>query len=71
MGGPVVPAEPPDKYSPDCNPIERVWWLLHEAVSRYHRCQTKQELLDLTFAWLGSRNPFQGEGSVYPKARAA
>jgi len=30
-----------------------------------------QELLDLTFAWLGSRNPFQVEGSVYPKARAA
>ncbi len=59
------------KYSPDCNPIERVWWHLHEAVTRNHRCQSMQELLDLTFAWLGSRNPFQVEGSVYPKARAA
>jgi transposase len=59
------------KYSPDCNPIERVWWHLHEAVTRNHRCQSMQELLDLTFAWLGSRNPFQIEGSVYPKARAA
>ena len=59
------------KYSPDCNPIERVWWHPHEAVTRNHRCQSMQELLDLTFAWLGSRNPFQVEGSVYPKARAA
>lgn len=59
------------KYSPDCNPIERVWWPLHEAVTRNHRCQSMQELLDLTFAWLGGRNPFQVEGSVYPKARAA
>jgi hypothetical protein len=24
-----------------------------------------QELLDLTFAWLGSRNPFKVEDSVY------
>jgi hypothetical protein len=29
------------------------------------------ELLDLTFEWLGSRNPFQVEGSVYAEARAA
>jgi putative transposase len=58
-------------YSPDCNPIERVWWHLHEAVTRNHRCGSMQELLDLTFAWLGSRNPFQVEGSVYPRARAA
>jgi putative transposase len=59
------------KYSPDCNPIERVWWHLHEAVTRNHRCRSMQELLDLTFAWLGGRNPFQVEGSVYPRARAA
>ena len=59
------------KYSPDCNPIERVWWHLHEAVTRNHRRQTRQELLDMTFTWLGSKNPFQVEGSVYPEARAA
>lgn len=53
-------------YSPDCNPIERVWWHLHEAVTRNHRCKSMQELLDLTFAWLGERNPFKVEGlSVY------
>jgi putative transposase len=53
-------------YSPDCNPIERVWWHLHDQVTRNHRCQSMQELLDLTFAWLKGRNPFQVEGaSVY------
>ena len=52
-------------YSPDCNPIERVWWHLHEEITRNHRCHSLEELLDLTFAWLGSRNPFQVEGSVY------
>lgn len=56
-------------YSPDCNPIERVWWHLHDQVTRNHRCQSMRELLDLTFAWLGSRNPFQVEGrSVYQVA---
>jgi transposase len=53
------------KYSPDCNPIERVWWNLHDRITRNHRCETMQELLDLTFAWLGSRNPFKVEDRVY------
>jgi len=25
-------------YAPEYNPIERVWWRLHEAVTRNHRC---------------------------------
>jgi putative transposase len=53
------------KYSPDCNPIERVWWNLHDRITRNHQCQSMQELLDLTFAWLGSRNPFKVEDKVY------
>src|SRR3954468_20713282 len=53
------------KYSPDCNPIERVWWNLHDRITRNHRCETMQELLDLTFAWLRSRNPFKVEDRVY------
>jgi transposase len=36
-------------YAPDCNPIERVWWRLHEAVTRNHRCGSVEELLELTF----------------------
>jgi transposase len=53
------------KYSPDCNPTERVWWHLHEVVTRNHQCQSIEELWDFTFAWLKSRNPFKVEGSVY------
>jgi putative transposase len=56
------------KYSPDCNPIERVWWNLHDRITRNHRCETMEELLDLTFAWLGSRNPFKVEDKVYRTA---
>ena len=58
-------------YSPDLNPIERVWWHLHETITRNHRCQDLGELLDQVFAWLGQETPFQIEGSVYPKAKAA
>src|SRR5512135_2081823 len=58
-------------YSPDLNPIERVWWHLHENITRNHRCKDLTELLDQVFAWLGARNPFEIEGSVYPKAKAA
>lgn len=58
-------------YSPDYNPIERVWWHLHEDITRNHRCKDPKELLDKVFAWLGEENPFEIEGSVYPKAKAA
>jgi transposase len=27
-------------YAPQTNPIERVWWHLHETITRNHRCQT-------------------------------
>jgi len=53
------------KYSPDTNPIERVWWRLHEAVTRNHRCQSVDELLDLTFEWFETRPYFRVRSSVY------
>jgi putative transposase len=53
------------KYSPVCNLIERVWWNLRDRITRNHQCRLMQELLDLTFAWLGSRNPFKVEDTVY------
>ena len=56
-------------YSPEYNPIERVWWHLHEHITRNHRCKDLEELLDMVFAWLGEENPFEIEGSEYPKAR--
>ena len=55
-------------YSPDCNPIERVWWNLHDQITRNHRCRSMEELLDLTFAWLDGRNPFRVEDEVYRTA---
>jgi len=58
-------------YSPDYNPIERVWWHLNEEITRNHRCKDPKELLDKVFAWLGEENPFGIEGSVYPKAKTA
>jgi len=56
-------------YSPDCNPIERVWWNLHDQITRNHQCKSLEELLDLTFTWLSGRNPFKVEGrSIYKVA---
>jgi len=54
-------------YSPDCNPVERVWWRLHDAVTRNHRCQTMQELLDRTFDWFETRTHFHVRTSIYAK----
>ena len=56
-------------YAPECNPIERVWWRLHEAVTRNHRCASVEELLALTFDWLDSRRYFRVQCSLYQKQR--
>jgi transposase len=58
-------------YAPECNPIERVWWHLHEEVTRNHRCKDIEALLDLVFDWLGVRTPFEVETSVYDAKAAA
>jgi putative transposase len=52
-------------YAPECNPIERVWWRLHEAVTRNHRCASMEELLRLTFEWFRGRTHFRVKCSVY------
>jgi putative transposase len=57
-------------YSPDLNPIERVWWVLHEHVTRNHRCKSLEELLGMVFAWLEERTPFTVEDSKYELAKA-
>jgi putative transposase len=57
-------------YAPETNPIERVWWRLHEAVTRNHRCRTMGELLDLTFDWFAIRTHFRVETSVYSNSPA-
>ena len=43
------------KYAPDTNPVEEVWWRLHEAVTRNHRCGSMRELIELTMRWLDER----------------
>ena len=43
-------------YSPETNPIERVWWHLHETITRNHRCKTMEELATLACEWLVCKN---------------
>jgi putative transposase len=59
------------KYAPDTNPIERLWWHLHEAITRNHRCRSLEELLQLVSEWLGDEAPYEIEGSIYPEPPAA
>lgn len=59
------------RYAPETNPIERVWWHLHEEITRNHRCQTMPELLELVFAWLKTRRFAKIEGSLYPLPKVA
>lgn len=59
------------KYAPQTNPIERVWWHLHEEITRNHRCQTIDDLVDLVFEWFRYKDKFEIETSIYPQALAA
>ena len=38
--------------APEENAVEQVFWRLHEAVTRNHRCQTIDELIDAAMDWL-------------------
>jgi transposase len=57
-------------YAPETNPIERVWWHLHEEVTRNHRCRDIDDLLDLVFRWLTLGSHFAVETSLYDTAKA-
>jgi putative transposase len=52
------------KYAPELNPIERVWWILHEQVTRCHQCQSLEELVDLVLGWLTDRRSFMVDTSA-------
>lgn len=52
------------KYAPECNPVERVWWRLHEAITRNHQCPSLEELLEMVLAWLSERKAFSVEGPI-------
>jgi putative transposase len=45
-------------WSPQSNPVELIWWGLHEAVSRNHNCKELEELLPFAESYLEERQPF-------------
>jgi transposase len=57
------------KYAPELNPIERIWWVLHEQITRNHQCQTLEELVDLVLAWLTERKRFTVEDKPYRRRK--
>jgi transposase len=59
------------KYAPETNPIERVWWHLHDEITRNHGCFEITELVRLVMRWLDERAPFRIEGHVYELLDAA
>lgn len=44
------------KYAPETNPVERVWWHLHETITRNHRCRTLEELVAQSYEWFAAHN---------------
>ena len=46
------------KYAPETNPIERIWWHLHETITRNHRCRTIDELLAEVHDWANAQQNF-------------
>jgi transposase len=58
-------------YSPDANPVERVWWLVREHVTRNHRCRDQAELLGMVFEYLESESPFRLKDEEYEIPKAA
>jgi transposase len=49
------------KYAPETNPIERVWWQLHETLTRNHRCSSIDELLAAVFTWINTDRCFYNQ----------
>ena len=46
-------------WSPQSNPVEMIWWGLHEAVSRNHNCEGLDELLPFAESYLKEKQPFR------------
>ncbi len=55
-------------WSPESNPVELVWWSLHEAVSRNHECSELDDLVKFAEGYLKERQPFMLKlGEVYER----
>jgi len=53
------------KYAPETNPIERVWWHLHDEITRNHTCPNLEVLLELVNRWLHANQYCLIEPSIY------
>lgn len=61
-----VRLHPLPSWSPESNPVELVWWSLHEAVSRNHECAGLDDLVQFAEGYLEERQPFRLKlGEVY------
>ncbi len=61
-----VNLHPLPSWSPESNPVELVWWSLHEAVSRNHECAGLDDLVEFAEGYLEERQPFRPKlGEVY------
>jgi transposase len=58
-------------YSPDANPMERIWWLVREQITRNHRCRDLEELMGMVMAYLESEAPFRLKDKEYAIPKAA
>lgn len=56
-------------YAPETNPIERVWWHLHDEITRNHSCFDIARLVRMAMNWLEDSAPFRIEGHVYDMLR--
>lgn len=55
-------------YAPETNPIERLWWRMHETLTRNHRCQKLSELLEQVYEWFTQQRQFQSQALAdYPQ----
>ena len=57
-------------YTPEANPIERVWWDVHDNVTRNHRHDTLDELLVEVYDYLRTRS-YEGIEAAVLRRQAA
>ncbi len=69
LGGRIVLHFPPS-YSPESNPIERLWKQPHDHVTRKHRHARIDSLLADVGTFLSHARPFPGHSSLHPAARS-
>jgi putative transposase len=54
-----ISLHPLPTWSPQSNPVELIWWGLHEAVSRNHSCKELSDVLEFAESYLEERQPFR------------